>query len=62
MTALTTILGVLPVLFTGGLGSELQQPLALVIIGGMLLGLLVSITLIPLLYFLSTKILPINNF
>jgi len=55
MTALTTILGVLPVLFSGGLGSELQQPLALVIIGGMTLGLLISITLIPLLYFWTSS-------
>ena len=55
MTFLTTILGVLPVLFSGGLGSELQQPLALSIIGGMTAGLLISLTLIPLLYFWTMK-------
>ncbi len=50
MTFLTTILGLLPVLFSGGLGSELQQPLALSVIGGMCVGLLISITFIPLIY------------
>ena len=50
MTFLTTVLGLLPVLFSGGLGSELQQPLALSVIGGMCVGVLVSWTVIPLLY------------
>ncbi|GAB2565832.1 efflux RND transporter permease subunit [Spirosoma areae] len=50
MTFLTTVLGLLPVLFSGGLGSELQRPLALSVIGGMCAGVLVSWTVIPLLY------------
>lgn len=57
MTFLTTILGVMPVLFSGGLGAELQQPLALAIIGGMCVGLFVSISVIPLLYFWSSRLL-----
>ncbi|MFN4146862.1 MAG: efflux RND transporter permease subunit [Runella sp.] len=56
MTFLTTILGVAPVLFSGGLGSELQQPLALAIIGGMTVGLFISLTLIPLLYGLTQNV------
>lgn len=55
MTYLTTILGLLPVLFSGGLGSELQQPLALTVIGGMTLGVLASWTIIPLFYFAISK-------
>jgi multidrug efflux pump subunit AcrB len=51
MTSLTTILALLPFLFAGGLGAELQKPLALSIIGGMLLGTVVSLYLIPLLYY-----------
>lgn len=50
MTFLTTVLGLLPVLLSGGLGSELQQPLAIVVIGGMCVGVVVSWTVIPLLY------------
>jgi multidrug efflux pump subunit AcrB len=55
MTFLTTILGLLPVLFSGGLGSELQKPLALSVIGGMCLGLFISLSLIPLLYWFSAQ-------
>lgn len=51
MTSLTTILALLPFLFMHGLGAELQKPLALTIIGGMLLGTVVSLYLIPLLYY-----------
>ncbi len=55
MTFLTTVLGLMPVLFSGGLGSELQQPLALAVIGGMCVGVLVSWTVIPLLYWWLAK-------
>ncbi len=52
MTFLTTILGLLPVLFSSGLGAELQRPLALSVIGGMFLGLFISISFIPLVYWI----------
>ena len=52
MTSLTTILAMLPFLFQKGMGAELQQPLALAIIGGMLLGTLVSLYFIPMMYYL----------
>lgn len=55
MTYLTTILGLFPVLFSGGLGAELQRPLALTVIGGMTVGVVASWTLIPLLYFWLAK-------
>jgi len=50
MTSLTTILGLTPTLFSSGLGAELQIPLALSVIGGMLLGTLISVSFIPLVY------------
>jgi multidrug efflux pump subunit AcrB len=50
MTSLTTIFAMAPVLFTSDLGSELQCPLAVAIIGSMLIGTLVSIFVIPLIY------------
>lgn len=50
MTSLTTILAMIPVLFTSDAGSELQRPLAVAVIGAMTLGTAVSIYLIPLLY------------
>lgn len=55
MTSITTILALVPVLFTNGLGAELQAPLAIALIGGMLLGTLVSLYLIPLCYYHLSK-------
>jgi len=51
MTSLTTILALLPILLTDGLGGELQAPLAVALIGGMLLGTFVSLYFIPLCYY-----------
>ena len=51
MTSITTILALVPFLFGSDLGSELQKPLALVVIGGMFLGTLVSLYFIPLGYY-----------
>ena len=55
MTSLTTILAMVPFLFQKGMGAELQKPLALAIIGGMTIGTLVSLFIIPLLYYLLKK-------
>ena len=51
MTSLTTILALLPFLFANDMGSELQKPLALTVIGGMTLGTMVSLYFIPLCYY-----------
>ena len=50
MTSLTTIFAMLPVLFTSDMGSELQRPLAIAMIGSMIVGTAVSIFVIPLFY------------
>jgi multidrug efflux pump subunit AcrB len=50
LTGLTTTLAVVPLLFTGDIGAELQQPFAWTIIGGMSIGMVVSLFLIPLAY------------
>lgn len=52
MTSLTTIFAMVPVLFTSDMGSELQRPLAIAMIGSMVVGTLVSIFIIPLVYYL----------
>ena len=51
MTSITTILALLPILFTNGMGGELQAPLAVALIGGMLVGTVVSLYFIPLCYY-----------
>lgn len=52
MTSLTTIFAMVPVLFTSDMGSELQRPLAIAMIGSMVVGTIVSIFIIPLFYWL----------
>jgi len=51
MTSLTTILALLPFLFIEGMGSDLQKPLALAVIGGMIVGTAVSLYFVPLGYY-----------
>lgn len=50
MTSITTIFALLPILFSSGLGAELQRPLAFAIIGGLSIGTIASLYLIPVLY------------
>ena len=50
MTSLTTIFAMVPLLFTSDMGSEMQKPLSIAMIGSMLLGTLVSLFIIPLTY------------
>ena len=50
MTSLTTIFGMVPLLFSFDMGSELQKPLAIAMISAMLIGTLVSLFIIPLVY------------
>lgn len=55
MTSLTTILALIPFLFSKGLGADLQRPLALAVIGGLGLGTFVSLYFVPLLYYLMER-------
>jgi len=50
MTALTTILGLVPLLLSHGMGSEVQRPLAVVVVFGLLSSTFLTLVLIPILY------------
>lgn len=50
MTASITALGLIPLLFATGPGSEIQRPLAIVVIGGLLSSTLLTLILLPILY------------
>jgi multidrug efflux pump subunit AcrB len=50
MTSLTTICAMGPLLFSFDMGSELQKPLSLAMIAGMVVGTMVSLFIIPLVY------------
>jgi cobalt-zinc-cadmium resistance protein CzcA len=50
MTALTTGLGLIPLLFATGTGSEVQRPLAVVVVGGLITSTILTLLVIPALY------------
>ena len=50
MTALTTVLGLTPMLFALGVGSEVQRPLATVVVGGMFTATFLTLIVLPVLY------------
>jgi cobalt-zinc-cadmium resistance protein CzcA len=50
MTSLTAILGLLPAALADSIGSQAQKPLAIVVVGGMLVALLLTQYLMPVLY------------
>ncbi len=50
MTAVTTALGLFPLLFASGTGSEVQRPLATVVVGGLVTATLLTLLVLPALY------------
>ncbi|MFC1576446.1 efflux RND transporter permease subunit, partial [Candidatus Omnitrophota bacterium] len=53
MTALTTVLGLLPMALALGEGSELRSPMAISVIGGLFVATFLTLLVIPALYLLS---------
>ena len=55
MTALAAITGMLPLAFAIGAGSQMLQPLAIAVIGGLLISLVLSLIVTPTVYYLLTR-------
>ena len=55
MTTLTTLAGLLPMLYATGSGSEIQQPLVAVIFGGLISSLCLTLIILPVLYILFNR-------
>ncbi len=55
ITTATTVLGLFPLALGLGAGSEIQQPLAVTIIGGLLSSTLLTLVVIPSLYLVITR-------
>ena len=56
MTALATVAGMLPLAFAIGAGSQMLQPLAISVIGGVLISMVLSLIITPAVhYYLSRK-------
>jgi multidrug efflux pump subunit AcrB len=55
MTALAAVTGMLPLALALGSGSQMLQPLAIAVIGGLLISMLLSLVVTPVVYFLLTR-------
>jgi len=47
MTALSACIGLLPAAFSTGIGSQVQRPLATVVVGGMFIGPIILLVVVP---------------
>ena len=55
MTALATVAGMLPLAFALGAGSQMLQPLAISVIGGVLISMVLSLVITPAVYFFLSR-------
>jgi len=55
MTAIAAVCGMLPLAFALGAGSQMLQPLAIAVIGGLAISMVLSLVVTPVVYFLLTK-------
>ena len=50
MTALTSFIGHLPMLYATGSGADIQKPLAVVVMGGLITSTILTLVVLPMLY------------
>ncbi len=55
MTALAAVTGMLPLAFALGAGSQMLQPLAIAVVGGVLISMVLSLIVTPAVYYFLTK-------
>jgi multidrug efflux pump subunit AcrB len=55
MNTFTNVLAISPVIFSSGLGADLQRPIAITSIGGLIVGTLTALYVVPLLYWFIYK-------
>jgi HAE1 family hydrophobic/amphiphilic exporter-1 len=55
MTTLTTVLGLLPMAIGAGEGSEMRTPMAITVIGGLVVSTLLTLVVIPVVYSLLDR-------
>jgi len=55
MTALAAVAGMLPLALAWGAGSQMLQPLAIAVIGGILISMVLSLIITPAMYFYMTR-------
>jgi len=57
LTAATSALGLIPLLFSKGIGAEIQKPLAAVVVGGLFSSTLLTLFVLPVLYKIFTPLM-----
>ncbi|TDS65078.1 efflux RND transporter permease subunit [Myroides indicus] len=55
MIALMGSMGLLPAALSNGMGSEIQKPLAIMIVGGLIICMILSFTVLPLIFYLAYR-------
>ncbi len=55
MTALSACIGLVPAAFSTGIGSQVQKPLATVVVGGMLIGPILLLAVVPALQLMFAR-------
>lgn len=55
MTAIAAVCGMLPLAFALGAGSQMLQPLAIAVIGGLLISMVLSLVVTPVVHYLLTR-------
>jgi multidrug efflux pump subunit AcrB len=55
MTAIAAVCGMLPLAFAFGAGSQMLQPLAIAVIGGLAISMILSLVVTPVVYYLLTR-------
>ncbi len=55
MTAVAAVCGMLPLAFAFGAGSQMLQPLAIAVIGGLIISMFLSLVVTPIIYYLLTR-------
>ena len=58
MTALSTIIGILPIALGLGAGAESRRPLGVAVVGGMLSSTFLTLYLVPAFYVIIDRLLP----
>ena len=61
MTCIVACVGLVPAAFSSGIGSQVQRPLALVVVGGMLLTPVLVLLVLPTLILLVSRRRPVEE-
>ncbi len=61
MTCVVACVGLVPAALSTGIGSQVQRPLALVVVGGMLLAPLLILLVLPVLMLLFSRRVPLEE-